>query len=75
MIEWKQKFRNLISGGQDSNFFMVICSTVEIPRVTVDRDAQRIRLTAYRWRCDEFEMRGTCLEAQKSKQAKVVINS
>jgi hypothetical protein len=30
------------------------------------------RLTAFRWRCDEVEMRGTCLEAQKSIQSKVV---
>jgi len=41
----------------------------------LSRDAEHIRLTAFRWRCDEVEMRGTCLEAEKSMQTKVVINS
>ena len=49
---------------------------LQIPRVTVYRDnAEHIRVTAFRWRCDEVEMRRTCLEAQKSIQTKVVINS
>ena len=49
---------------------------VRIPRVTIyQENARHIRLTAFRWRCDEVEMRRTCLEAQKSMQANLVINS
>ena len=49
---------------------------VQIPLVTVYREnAEHIRWIAFRWRCDEVEMRGTCLEAQKSMQANLVINS
>jgi len=49
---------------------------VQIPRVTVYREnAEHIRLTAFRWRCDEVEMIRTCLEAQQSMQTKFVINS
>ena len=49
---------------------------VQIPRVTVYREnAEHVRMTAFRWRCDEVEVRGTCLEAQKSMQANLVINS
>jgi len=29
-------------------------------------------VTAFCWRCDKVKMRGTCLEAQKSIQSKVV---
>ena len=38
-------------------------------------NAEHIRVIAFCWRCDEVEMRGTCLEAQKSIPTKVVINS
>jgi len=49
---------------------------VQIPQVIVYREnAEHIRLTAFCWRCDEVEMRGTCLEAQESIQSKVVSNS
>jgi len=50
-----------------------ICSTNSSSHC-LSRDAEHIRLTAFRWRCDEVEMRRTCLEAQKSMQTKVVIN-
>ena len=36
---------------------------------------KHIRSTAFRWRCDEVKMRGTCLEAETSMQANLVINS
>jgi len=55
-------------------FKTVICSTNSSSHC-LSRDAEHIRLTAFRWRCDEVEMRRTCLEAQKSMQTKVVINS
>ena len=49
---------------------------VQIPQITVHREnAKHLRLTAFRWRCDEVEMRGTCLGPEKSMQTKVVINS
>jgi len=38
-------------------------------------NAEHIRWTVFHWCCEEVEMRGTCLEAQKSIQTKVVINS
>jgi len=52
----------------------VICST-NFSSHCLSRAAEHIRSTAFRWRYDEVEMRGTCLEAQKSMQTKVVINS
>jgi len=36
---------------------------------------KHVRSTAFRWRCDEVKMRGTCLEAETSMQANLVINS
>ena len=56
------------------SFKTVICSTNSSSHC-LSRDAEHIRLTAFRWRCDEVEMRGTCLETEKSMQTKVVINS
>jgi len=56
------------------SFKTVICSTNSSSHC-LSRDAEHIRLTAFRWRCDEVEMRGTCLGAEKSMQTKVVINS
>jgi len=56
------------------SFKTVICSTNSSSHC-LSRDAEHICLTAFRWRCDEVEMRGTCLEAQQSMQTKVVINS
>jgi len=56
------------------SFKMIICSTNSSSHY-LSRDAEHIRLTAFRWRCDKVEMKGTCLEAQKSIQTKVVINS
>jgi len=56
------------------SFKTVICNTNSSSHCW-SRDAEHIRLTAFRWRCDEVEMRGTCLEAQKSIQTKVVLNS
>jgi len=56
------------------SFKTVICSTNSSSHC-LSRDTEHIRLTAFRWRCDEVKMRGTCLEAQKSIQTKVVINS
>ena len=52
-------------------------SVAQIPRVCLSRDAEHIRLTAFRWRCDDVAMKVTCssLEAEKSMQSKVVINS
>ena len=55
------------------SFKTVICSTNSSSHC-LSRDAEHISLTAFRWRCDEVEMRGTCCEAQKSIQTKVVIN-
>ena len=55
------------------SFKTVICST-NSSSPCLSRDAEHIRLTAFGWRCDEVEMRGTCL-ARKSIQTKVVINS
>jgi len=56
------------------SFKTVTCST-NSSSDSLLRDAEHIRSTAFRWRCDEVKMRGTCLEAQKSMQIKVVINS
>ena len=56
------------------SFKTVICSTNSSSHC-LSRDAEHIRLTAFRWRCDEVEMRGACLEARKSIQTKIVINS
>jgi len=56
------------------SFKTVICSTNSSSHC-LSRDAEHIRLTAFRWHCDEGEMRVTCLEAQKSIQRKVVMNS
>ena len=56
------------------SFRTVTCSTNSSSHC-LSRDAEHTPLTAFRWRCDEVEMRGTCLEAQKSMQTKVVINS
>ena len=56
------------------SFKTAICST-NSSRHCLSRDTEHIRLTAFHWCCDEVEMRGTCLEAQKSIQTKVVINS
>ena len=56
------------------SFKTIICST-NFSSHCLSRDAEHIRLTAFRWRCDEVEMRVTCLEAEKSMQTKVVINS
>jgi len=56
------------------SFETVICSTNSSSHC-LSRDAEHIRLTAFLWRCDEVEMRGTCLGAEKSMQTKVVINS
>jgi len=56
------------------SFKTVICST-NPSNLCLFRDAEHVRLRAFRWRCDEVEMRGTCLEAEKSMQTKVVINS
>jgi len=54
------------------SFKTVICSTNSSSHC-LSRDAEHIRLTALRWRCDEVEMRGTCLGAEKSMKTKVVI--
>ena len=56
------------------SFKTVICSTNSSSHC-LSRDAEHIRLTAFRWRCDEVEMRRTCLGTEKSMQRKVVINS
>ena len=55
-------------------FKTVICST-NSSNHSLSRDAEHIRWAAFRWCCDEVEMRGTCLEAEKSMQTTVVINS
>jgi len=47
------------------SFKTVICST-NFSSHCLWRDAEHIRLTDFRWRCEEVEMRGTCWEAQKS---------
>ena len=39
------------------SFKTVICSTNSSSHC-LSRDAEHIRLTAFRWRCDEVEMRG-----------------
>jgi hypothetical protein len=52
------------------SFKTVICSTNSSGHCS-SRDADHIRLTAFRWRCDEVEIRG----AEKSMQTKVVLNS
>ena len=41
------------------SFKTVICSTNSSCHC-LSRGAEHIRLTAFRWRCDEVEMRGTC---------------
>ena len=42
---------------------------VQIPEVTVYHvNAEHVCLAVFCWRCDEVEMRETCLEAQKSIQ-------
>ena len=56
------------------SFKTVICSINSLNHC-LSRDAEHIRLTSFRSRCDEVEMRETCSEAEKSMQAKVVINS
>ena len=56
------------------SFKTVICSTNSSSHC-LSRDAEHTRLTAFRRRYDEVEMRGTCLEAQKLIQTKVVIKS
>ena len=56
------------------SFKTVICST-NASSHCLSGDAEYVRLTAFRWRCDEVEMRGTCSEDQKSMKTKVVINS
>jgi len=55
-------------------FKTVICSTNSLSHCLF-RDTEHIRLTGFRGRCGEVEMRGTCLEGQKSIRTKVVINS
>ena len=54
-------------------FKTVICGTNSLCHC-LSRDAEHIRLTAFQWRCDKVEMRGTCLGPEKSMQTKVVIN-
>jgi len=38
-------------------------------------NAENMHSTGFRRRCDKFEMRGTCLETQKSMNVNLVINS
>jgi len=47
---------------------------VQISEVTIYH-AEHIRVTRFHWPCEIVKMRGTCLEAQKLIQQKVVINS
>jgi len=56
------------------SFKTVICSTNSSSHC-LSRDAEHILLTAFRWRCDEVEMRGTCSGAEKLMHTKFVINS
>ena len=60
---------------ENSRSFKTVIDSTNSSSHCLLRDADHIRLTAFRWRCGEVEMRGTCLEAQKSIQTKVVINS
>jgi len=46
------------------SFKTFVCSTNSSSHC-LSRYAEHIRLTAFCWRCDEVEMRGTCLEAPK----------
>jgi len=47
---------------------------VQILELTVyQENTGYIRLTAFCWRGNEIEMRGSCLEAQKSVQTNLVI--
>ena len=52
------------------SFKTVICSTNSSSHC-LSRDAEHIRLTAFRWRCDEVEMRGTCLGAENRCRQKL----
>jgi len=60
---------------EDSRSFKTVICSINSSSHCSSRDAEQIRLTAFRWRCDEVEMRVTCLEAEKSMQTKVVINT
>jgi len=60
---------------ENSGSFKTVIGSTNFSSHCLSRGAEHIRLTAFRWRCDEVEMRGTCLEAQKSRKIKVVINS
>jgi len=72
LLEWNFVFCFAIE--RSRSFKTVICRATSSSHC-LSRDAENIRSTAFRWRCDEVEMRGTCLEAEKSIQTKVVINS
>ena len=67
ILEWNLIFFAIENS---RSFKRIICSTNSSSHC-LWRDAEHIRLTAFRWRCDEVEMRGTCLEAEKSMQTKV----
>jgi len=68
----KFDFRFAIENSRSFN--TVICSTNSSSHC-LSRNAEHIRSTTFRWRCDKVELRGTCLEAQTSIHTKVVINS
>jgi len=72
VFEWNLIFV-LLSKILDRLKSFFICITNSLSHC-LSRDAEHTPLTAFCWRCDEVEMRGTCLEAQKSMQTKVVIN-
>ena len=72
VLEWSLIF--VLLSKNSRSFQTVICSTNSSSHCLL-RDAGHIRSTALGWRCDEVEMRGTCLGAEKSMQTKVVINS
>ena len=60
---------------ENSRSFETVIRSTNSSSHCFSKDAEHIRLTAFRWCCDEVEMRGTCLKAQKSILIKVVINS
>ena len=60
---------------ENSRSFKTVICNIYSASLCLSRDADHTGLTVFRWRCDEVEMRGTCLEVQKSIQTKVVINS
>ena len=72
LLEWNFVFCFAIE--RSRSFKTVICRATSSSHC-LSRDAENIRLTAFCWRCDKVEMRGTFLETEKLMQTKVVVYS